>query len=280
MAYNHEYPYNDPNQYNDDWLLNKMKELDAKFDEWTEIVEELAKALTTINSLDARVSALESAITEIDNLKQTLKVVEKQANDNALSIKQLALEISEIENRFIYIKNYIDAVAKELDIKIYVESNKLLDKLAIQKAQLTAQIKALEAYIKEVERKSAANVFNEVIGKRVTLDVNNKEIYQNMRYLGLSEAEFSELGLSEDDLEDYNLTESDFAYNSRKYLKKLFIFSPVSGVKMSTYMAISEVLIYLCNTMSQDEFAALNLSEDDLEALDLTALEWLTYRGE
>lgn len=30
MAYNHEYPYTDPERYNDDWLLNKMKELEEK----------------------------------------------------------------------------------------------------------------------------------------------------------------------------------------------------------------------------------------------------------
>lgn len=30
MAFNYEYPYTDPTRHNDDWLLNKMKELDAK----------------------------------------------------------------------------------------------------------------------------------------------------------------------------------------------------------------------------------------------------------
>ena len=27
MAFNFEFPYTDPNFYNDDWILNKMKEL-------------------------------------------------------------------------------------------------------------------------------------------------------------------------------------------------------------------------------------------------------------
>lgn len=30
MAYNHEYPYTDPERYNSDWLLNKVKEVEAK----------------------------------------------------------------------------------------------------------------------------------------------------------------------------------------------------------------------------------------------------------
>lgn len=36
MAFNYEYPYTDPNIYNDDWLLKKMKELLA----WMEGIEE------------------------------------------------------------------------------------------------------------------------------------------------------------------------------------------------------------------------------------------------
>jgi len=33
MAFNYEFPYTDPNLYNDDWLLNSIKELKASIDE-------------------------------------------------------------------------------------------------------------------------------------------------------------------------------------------------------------------------------------------------------
>lgn len=32
MAYNYEFPYTDPNRYNDDWLLNRMKDLLVRMD--------------------------------------------------------------------------------------------------------------------------------------------------------------------------------------------------------------------------------------------------------
>lgn len=33
MAFNYEFPYTDPNLYNDDWLLKRMKELLAQMDD-------------------------------------------------------------------------------------------------------------------------------------------------------------------------------------------------------------------------------------------------------
>lgn len=40
MAFNYEFPYTDPNLYNDDWLLKRMKELLSQLDEleaWKEL---------------------------------------------------------------------------------------------------------------------------------------------------------------------------------------------------------------------------------------------------
>ena len=44
MAYNYEYPYTDPNLYNDDWLLKKMKDLLARMDELEEWKQEYEQA--------------------------------------------------------------------------------------------------------------------------------------------------------------------------------------------------------------------------------------------
>lgn len=44
MAYNYEFPYTDPNFYNDDWLLKKMQELLAWMESTQEWKEEYAQA--------------------------------------------------------------------------------------------------------------------------------------------------------------------------------------------------------------------------------------------
>lgn len=57
MAFNYEFPYTDPNLYNDDWLLKKMKELLAQLNEledwkkeWQDEYEEFMKLVEQIES--------------------------------------------------------------------------------------------------------------------------------------------------------------------------------------------------------------------------------------
>ena len=62
MAYNYEYPYTDPNRYNADWLLNKMKELEGRLDGI------LAEALKlTKEYVDSRLSEYQAQIAQIRN---------------------------------------------------------------------------------------------------------------------------------------------------------------------------------------------------------------------
>ena len=62
MAYNYEYPYTDPNRYNADWLLNKMKELEGRLDG---ILDEALKL--TKEYVDTRLSEYQAQIAQIRN---------------------------------------------------------------------------------------------------------------------------------------------------------------------------------------------------------------------
>lgn len=62
MAYNYEYPYTDPNRYNSDWLINKMKELEGRLDG---ILEEALKL--TKEYVDTRLSEYQAQIVQIRN---------------------------------------------------------------------------------------------------------------------------------------------------------------------------------------------------------------------
>ena len=67
MAYNYEYPYTDPNRYNADWLINKMKELEGRMDG---ILDEALKL--TKEYVDDRIAVFQTQISEIRLEMKTL----------------------------------------------------------------------------------------------------------------------------------------------------------------------------------------------------------------
>ena len=95
MAYNYEYPYTDPNRYNADWLLNKMKELEGRLDG---IVEE-ALALTK-TYVDNRLETYQS---QIESIRRELAVVSQRTDllsaHVANEVMRLEAEISEAERK-------------------------------------------------------------------------------------------------------------------------------------------------------------------------------------
>ena len=57
MAFNYEFPYTDPNLYNDDWLLKKMKELAADIQE---ILDESSKFWDAYKEFEMILAQIES----------------------------------------------------------------------------------------------------------------------------------------------------------------------------------------------------------------------------
>ena len=121
MAYNYEYPYTDPNRYNADWLLNKMKELEGRLDG---IVEE-ALRLTKIY-VDERLVGYQAQISEIK--REINKLYNQDDEISAEIVRQVArLEDliadaeSKAESLFIIANNRTDIQIKRNNEYIFRE---------------------------------------------------------------------------------------------------------------------------------------------------------------
>ena len=121
MAYNYEYPYTDPNRYNADWLLNKMKELEARLDG---IVEETLKL--TKEYVDDRLINYQKQISEIRRDIKTL--YDKDAELNSEMIRQvmrlaglISLAEQKAESLFIIANNRTDLVIEQKNEYIFRE---------------------------------------------------------------------------------------------------------------------------------------------------------------
>ena len=72
MAYNYEYPYTDPYRYNDDWILNRVKELSLEWlktqQEWNNTQEEFTSLKTFIQNYFAELDVQDEVNTKLDQM--------------------------------------------------------------------------------------------------------------------------------------------------------------------------------------------------------------------
>ena len=132
MAYNYEYPYTDPNRYNADWLLNKMKELEKRLEG---IVEETLKL--TKEYVDDRLINYQVQISEIRREIKTLYDKDAELNSEMISqVMRLEGLISQAEQKaealFIIANNRTDLQIERNNEYIFREiENNILGNITV-----------------------------------------------------------------------------------------------------------------------------------------------------
>ena len=181
MAYNYEYPYTDPNRYNDDWLLNKMKELEGRLDG---IVEEtLALTKTYVDN------RLETYQSQIDSIKQEIAEVSQRTNTLSAHV---ANEVLRLESKILEAERQAES--------LFIIANNRTD----------LQIERNNEYIfREIEDNILSNitVINYFTGERVTV----QNMFDYLASLHLQNA------ITYNGLRDKNLTYTELIAKSITY---------------------------------------------------------------
>ena len=181
MAYNYEYPYTDPNRYNADWLLNKMKELDGRLDG---IVEETLKL--TKEYVDDRLINYQAQISEIQ------RDIERLYDKDAELSDEMIREVMRLEG--------LISLAERKAESLFIISNNRTD----------LQIERNNEYIfREIEDNILGNitVINYFTGERVTV----QNMFDYLASLHLQNA------ITYNGLRDKNLTYTELIAKSITY---------------------------------------------------------------
>lgn len=250
--WNLKYPYQNDEILNLDWVIGKVKELNTKFDEWSEVATELQSALkTTIPAMQSDISSIEKEISDLGAIRTAIQynrasIVELIARVTLLELKdpikyidaQLGIMRSDLEY---YQKQMLSIITRnklEEDSKILALSNSLDTKYDELKAMIESVV--------------PTTVYNRVAGTRLSLDDNNFNIYEDLRDLGMTNAEIASFGLSNEYLASIVLNNRDFAINLKNRLKRFYLFSPVTGRWISHSNAMSEVLYAILQGASNE----------------------------
>ena len=180
MAYNYEYPYTDPNRYNADWLLNKMKELEGRIDG---ILEEALKL--TKEYVDTRLLEYQAQIAQIRNEIQAVSDRTDELSEEIVrQVLRLERLISDAERQaeslFIIANNRTDLQIKRNNEYIFreIENNILANITVIN--YFTGEhvtVQDMFDYLASLHLENAITynglrdknlTYNELIAKRIT----------------------------------------------------------------------------------------------------------------
>lgn len=285
-----EFPNSD--YYNSDLreILSYIRKVNAYIQTWDETVEELKEAIKNLDDYGEEIEALENAVNRIDEDIAEIETVLAKMKSDIRFIMQNLTEINDwreiadgkfrilgtrITNLKIYVDDMDNVLMADYNQKFTIFNLKMKQMQTELMGYITGIIERMEYMIEHL----SSDVYDPIRAERLLFDTNNENIYADLRVGGITECDFAELGLTEEEIQEYNITQYEWAFHSNYFFKQYFIYSPVRGIKMSPYQALSDVLTFICSTMTEEQFEALNLTEEEFEALNLTHREYLTYNS-
>ena len=299
--FRNKYPYTDFHEFNADWVLSEITKFDEYITSIKEIIDQLAsyydivdqlqrdlEALQTeVGTYSGRIADLETSIRDIririNQLENELiRMITDESNTRKAADKVLQDQIDTLANTV----SQIDALRKRIEA-VYKSLRTYID-LAISDSEyrillyVNEQLGYLHNAIDDIYEKLrhvAVNVYNwqaysYADDGRIDFDLNNKLLYLHLGN-NLSALEYCSLGLTADEYKAYSLTSWRYLMYGAKELKSFYICMPVSGGRQHPSVALTDVLTFLCNTLSSDVYTSLELTSDEYTALDITAAEYL-----
>lgn len=274
----HEFPHT--RNYDSDLreVLAYMREFEQILASYDSTIAELQDAIKDIDEMKSDITKLQNATSDLANIRH-------QVSDLILALASLTNRVNDISIDVTSLRSYIDnqiALTKSRMDSLNALVNSRINNLEYEcNFKYIILGKRLEDYYNEllelIEKRIPTDVFNRVAGTRLEFDDNNWRIYEDLRYGGLTNAELSEANISNEALASLVLNNRDQAINLRKRLKMHYLFSPITGKKVSHANAISQLFGFLTDGLTNAEFAALNLTNDEVALLNLTNVELFLY---
>lgn len=250
----------------------KLNEVIDAFNEYEQTIIDLSEMITDIDTMKQDISSLQTSIktvheslTDVENKYSALQQVDANLQSE---INELANKLNSIISNYNSIINYIDNTVANVKVENSTAWIRLENYINTQDRKLQLQIEEL----KTIVEKLGSDIYNPVRGARENLDDNNWDVYQDLRYGGFTNAELSEFGASNDHVASLVHNNRDYALNAKQRFKRYYLFSPVSGKEVSHANAISQAIISVIGSITNNEMlnrymATNELTNDDIGTL-------------
>lgn len=278
-----EFPNSD--YYNSDLreILSYVRKIEAYISTFDEVVEELKEAIKDLDQYGEDIDALKKLTSTLDadvaHIKTEINFILNNLEEingwKELDDAKFRVIGKRIDNLRVYVDDMDAVLTADYNQKFTIYNLKMKQMEQTLMGYINGIIVRMEYMIEHL----SSDVYDPIRAERLLFDANNENIYADLRVGGITEERYAELGLTEEELQAYELTQYDWAFHSNYFFKQYYMYSPVRGVKMSPYQALSDVLTFICSTMTEEQFEALGLTEEEFEALNLTHKEYLRYNS-
>lgn len=264
----HKYPITNLHELDLSWLIELVDNLEATLIEWESIINELQEGLKSLDEINAKIDTINAEIADLDDIRNQLAIA---VND----IENLKAAIERIDNDTDALYGLISSNFAILSERIDLSYERLHNQLELLKQAHNIDIEVLKVDINEkynylldlINQVRPVDVFNRVAGKRLSFDDNNFNIYEDLRYFGITNNTLYELS-GNNEVASLVHNNRDYALFMKLRMKKNYIYSPLSGKKVSHNNAISELAAITLGGISNADYynymLANGLTNDDI----------------
>lgn len=299
------FPYTNFHELNLDWIVTKVKELNAKvleLDEWmAQHKTEYANLVLRVTALENEINTFETQVrSEFQRLKADLDAdfaAQKAEMDQALAETQ-----AEVNAQIELLTSEVNAAIAGLDTQFANLTREIRSELVTVKIQVNEAIGALDQRIldnneflfKYVEERLDQfiidfpdlidiTVYNPFRGSYTNLQTAINDLYDMSCIEGLTALQFDTLDLTAEEFDTYNLTAREFdqyGYTMLGYPDpRYYMFDPFTGEKNLVKNVVQKLaaLHTDAESVSATEFDTLDLTATEFDATDITAFNFDWY---
>ena len=183
------------------------------------------------------------------------------------------------------LENEIKAVHDELVDLInskYVDFEERLTMLQLKlnqmKVNLQSQIDDINERLAELETE-VLNPWRTELGK-IPLSKNIKYIYRDLADSVPTASEYCTCNLTATQYSAKDMTAFDYVQRGKKLLHLDWLFSPVFGWLQEANNVLTSIVDWLCDTITANVYAEMDLTADDYNNLNLTAQDYYKFNPE
>lgn len=251
-------------------ISNYLKSLDG-------IIEELREGLARLDSIEANVDMLMAEYTDLSGkvtaLITDVNNIEVHLQTHDADIEHLKHEVALITTQVNAVYQYVDDTYAQLLALYKQDFNLLLLKINQIRVALESEIEELRERVDSID----TTVYNSWMARTVSPQENQDFAYNHLADECLTAEEYVTLGYTASEYTALNITSRDYQEYGKKKTRFNWVFSPVYGWRQEINNVLSSIVNYMVGTMSQTQYASLDMTADEYAALDLTSEQYFRY---